>query len=91
MEFTVTIDPETNTLHCNLIRAKGLRGMDINGLCDSYCRAQLLPVTSGKVNFFLSTSACNFNFVYFSTSAINSEHCKQYSVSDKKHIKYAVQ
>jgi rabphilin-3A len=50
MEFTVTIDPETNTLHCNLIRAKGLRGMDINGLCDSYCRAQLLPVTSGKVS-----------------------------------------
>jgi rabphilin-3A len=53
MEFTVTIDPETNTLHCNLIRAKGLRGMDINGLCDSYCRVQLLPVTSGKVSYFL--------------------------------------
>lgn len=52
MEFNVTLDPETNTLHCNLIRAKGLRGMDINGLCDSYCRAQLLPVTSGKVSIF---------------------------------------
>jgi len=49
MEFTVTFDPETNTLHCYLIRAKGLKGMDINGLCDSYCRAQLLPVSSGKV------------------------------------------
>ncbi|XP_065334812.1 rabphilin-3A isoform X2 [Cloeon dipterum] len=47
MEFAVTFDPETNTLHCGLIRAKGLRAMDVNGLSDSYCRAQLLPA-SGK-------------------------------------------
>ncbi|XP_059486498.1 rabphilin-3A isoform X2 [Neocloeon triangulifer] len=48
MQFSVTFDPQTSTLHCCLIRAKGLRGMDVNGLCDSYCRAQLLPSTSGK-------------------------------------------
>ncbi|KAF4527374.1 hypothetical protein B566_EDAN017230 [Ephemera danica] len=35
-------------LHCCLHRAKGLRSMDINGLCDPYCRAQLLPVAGGK-------------------------------------------
>ncbi|XP_044870479.1 double C2-like domain-containing protein alpha [Mauremys mutica] len=43
LEFDLLYDPESCTLHCTILRAKGLKPMDFNGLADPYVKLHLLP------------------------------------------------
>ncbi|TSM28105.1 Rabphilin-3A [Bagarius yarrelli] len=46
LEFSLLFEEENHTLHCNIIRAKGLKSMDSNGLADPYVKLHLLPGAS---------------------------------------------
>ncbi|XP_048089187.1 LOW QUALITY PROTEIN: double C2-like domain-containing protein alpha [Alosa alosa] len=43
LEFDLRYETETSSLHCTVIRAKGLKPMDFNGLADPYVKLHLLP------------------------------------------------
>ncbi|XP_051845138.1 double C2-like domain-containing protein alpha isoform X1 [Antechinus flavipes] len=43
LEFDLLYDQATCTLHCSILRAKGLKPMDFNGLADPYVKLHLLP------------------------------------------------
>ncbi|XP_039620788.1 double C2-like domain-containing protein alpha isoform X1 [Polypterus senegalus] len=43
LEFTLLYDRHTSSLHCTIIKAKGLKPMDFNGLADPYVKLHLLP------------------------------------------------
>ncbi|XKL64863.1 hypothetical protein PGB90_004949 [Kerria lacca] len=42
--LSIQYDPDANSLHISLHNAKGLKGTDINGLSDPFCKLNLLPV-----------------------------------------------
>ncbi|XDV17684.1 hypothetical protein PO909_023510 [Leuciscus waleckii] len=46
LEFTLLYDQGNSSLHCNIIKAKGLKPMDSNGLADPYIKLHLLPGAS---------------------------------------------
>ncbi|XP_077164175.1 rabphilin-3A isoform X2 [Paroedura picta] len=46
LEFSLLYDPENSSLHCAIIKAKGLKPMDSNGLADPYVKLHLLPGAS---------------------------------------------
>ncbi|XP_030631536.1 double C2-like domains, gamma [Chanos chanos] len=46
LEFSLLFDQENNCLHCTILRAKGLKAMDSNGLADPYVKLHLLPGAS---------------------------------------------
>ncbi|XP_054613498.1 rabphilin-3A isoform X2 [Dunckerocampus dactyliophorus] len=46
LEFSVVYEQERHELHCCIIRAKGLKPMDSNGLADPYVKLHLLPGAS---------------------------------------------
>ncbi|XP_049907980.1 rabphilin-3A-like isoform X2 [Epinephelus moara] len=46
LEFSLLYEQESNSLHCCIIRAKGLKPMDSNGLADPYIKLHLLPGAS---------------------------------------------
>ncbi|XP_035247958.1 rabphilin-3A-like isoform X1 [Anguilla anguilla] len=46
LEFSLMFEQESSTLHCSIIRAKGLKPMDSNGLADPYVKLHLLPGAS---------------------------------------------
>ncbi|XP_013867528.1 rabphilin-3A isoform X1 [Austrofundulus limnaeus] len=46
LEFSLHYDQESNSLHCSIIKAKGLKPMDSNGLADPYVKLHLLPGAS---------------------------------------------
>ncbi|XP_038263187.1 double C2-like domain-containing protein alpha [Dermochelys coriacea] len=43
LEFDLLYDPDSCTLTCTVLRAKGLKPMDFNGLADPYVKLHLLP------------------------------------------------
>ncbi|KAJ7994264.1 hypothetical protein DPEC_G00264080 [Dallia pectoralis] len=46
LEFCLLYEQETNSLHCSILKAKGLKPMDSNGLADPYVKLHLLPGAS---------------------------------------------
>ncbi|XP_067395595.1 rabphilin-3A isoform X2 [Emydura macquarii macquarii] len=46
LEFSLLYDQDKSSLHCTLIKAKGLKPMDSNGLADPYVKLHLLPGAS---------------------------------------------
>ncbi|KAA8578852.1 hypothetical protein FQN60_005320 [Etheostoma spectabile] len=46
LEFSLLYEQESNSLHCSILRAKGLKPMDSNGLADPYIKLHLLPGAS---------------------------------------------
>ncbi|XP_037113367.1 double C2-like domain-containing protein alpha [Syngnathus acus] len=46
LEFELRYEQATSQLHCTVIRAKGLKPMDFNGLADPYVKVHLLPGAS---------------------------------------------
>uniref|UniRef100_A0A3Q3W718 C2 domain-containing protein n=1 Tax=Mola mola TaxID=94237 RepID=A0A3Q3W718_MOLML len=46
LEFSLLYEQERHTLHCSIVRAKGLKPMDSNGLADPYVKLHLLPGAS---------------------------------------------
>ncbi|XP_026153370.1 rabphilin-3A [Mastacembelus armatus] len=46
LEFSLLYEQETHALHCCIIKAKGLKPMDSNGLADPYVKLHLLPGAS---------------------------------------------
>ncbi|XP_072244358.1 rabphilin-3A-like [Leuresthes tenuis] len=46
LEFSLLFEQESNSLHCSILKAKGLKPMDSNGLADPYVKLHLLPGAS---------------------------------------------
>ncbi|XP_015248959.1 PREDICTED: double C2-like domain-containing protein alpha [Cyprinodon variegatus] len=46
LEFELKYDQSCSELHCTVLRAKGLKPMDFNGLADPYVKLHLLPGAS---------------------------------------------
>ncbi|XP_067376186.1 rabphilin-3A-like isoform X1 [Channa argus] len=46
LEFSLLYDQESNSLHCSILKGKGLKPMDSNGLADPYVKLHLLPGAS---------------------------------------------
>ncbi|XP_063310284.1 rabphilin-3A isoform X2 [Pelobates fuscus] len=46
LEFSLLFDQGNSSLHCTIIKAKGLKPMDSNGLADPYVKLHLLPGAS---------------------------------------------
>ncbi|XP_034236725.1 rabphilin-3A isoform X2 [Thrips palmi] len=64
VELSLLYDRHSGCLHCRLLRAKGLKSTDINGLADPFCKLNLLPI--GNKNNRLRTQTihktCNPEF-----------------------------
>ncbi|KAG7459907.1 hypothetical protein MATL_G00215450 [Megalops atlanticus] len=43
LEFSLLYEKDTSSLHCTILKAKGLKPMDFNGLADPYVKLHLLP------------------------------------------------
>ncbi|XP_076857088.1 double C2-like domain-containing protein alpha [Brachyhypopomus gauderio] len=43
LEFDLLYESASSSLHCTILRAKGLKSMDFNGLADPYVKLHLLP------------------------------------------------
>ncbi|XP_061196421.1 rabphilin-3A-like isoform X1 [Saccostrea echinata] len=46
LEMSLLYDANNNALHCTIVRARGLKAMDSNGLSDPYVKLHLLPGAS---------------------------------------------
>ncbi|XP_060765356.1 rabphilin-3A [Neoarius graeffei] len=67
LEFSLLYEEGNNTLHCNIIRAKGLKPMDSNGLADPYVKLHLLPGASKSSKLRTKTLRNTLNPVWNET------------------------
>jgi len=49
IEFSIAYDEATTNLLLNVIKAKKIKGMDANGLSDSFCRVSIIPPPGGRI------------------------------------------
>ncbi|KAK7125296.1 hypothetical protein R3I93_020852 [Phoxinus phoxinus] len=64
LEFILLYEEEKNELHCNIIKAKGLKPMDSNGLADPYVKLHLLPGASKSNKLRTKTLRTTLNPVW---------------------------
>ncbi|KAG1971291.1 double C2-like domain-containing protein alpha [Pimephales promelas] len=64
LEFSLLYEEEKNELHCNIIKAKGLKPMDSNGLADPYVKLHLLPGASKSNKLRTKTLRTTLNPVW---------------------------
>ncbi|XP_056323292.1 rabphilin-3A isoform X1 [Danio aesculapii] len=67
LEFSLLYTEERNELHCNIIKAKGLKPMDSNGLADPYVKLHLLPGASKSNKLRTKTLRTTLNPVWNET------------------------
>uniref|UniRef100_A0A7N6A7K7 Rabphilin 3A homolog (mouse), b n=1 Tax=Anabas testudineus TaxID=64144 RepID=A0A7N6A7K7_ANATE len=67
LEFSLLYDQENHALHCCIIRAKGLKPMDSNGLADPYVKLHLLPGASKSNKLRTKTLKTTLNPVWNET------------------------
>ncbi|XP_067339806.1 rabphilin-3A isoform X2 [Channa argus] len=67
LEFSLLYDQETHALHCSIIKAKGLKPMDSNGLADPYVKLHLLPGASKSNKLRTKTLKTTLNPVWNET------------------------
>uniref|UniRef100_A0A672SMN7 Rabphilin-3A-like n=1 Tax=Sinocyclocheilus grahami TaxID=75366 RepID=A0A672SMN7_SINGR len=67
LEFSLLYEEEKNELHCNIIKGKGLKPMDSNGLADPYVKLHLLPGASKSNKLRTKTIRTTLNPVWNET------------------------
>ncbi|XP_041915888.1 double C2-like domain-containing protein beta [Alosa sapidissima] len=67
LEFSLLYEGETSSLHCSIIKAKGLKPMDSNGLADPYVKLHLLPGASKANKLRTKTKKNTLNPVWNET------------------------
>ncbi|XP_026120604.1 rabphilin-3A-like [Carassius auratus] len=67
LDFSLLYEEEKNELHCNIIKAKGLKPMDSNGLADPYVKLHLLPGASKSNKLRTKTIRTTLNPVWNET------------------------
>ncbi|KAF3849230.1 hypothetical protein F7725_015727 [Dissostichus mawsoni] len=67
LEFSLLYEQETHTLHCCVIKAKGLKSMDSNGFADPYVKLHLLPGASKSNKLRTKTLKTTLNPVWNET------------------------
>uniref|UniRef100_A0A8C6KXS8 Rabphilin 3A homolog n=1 Tax=Nothobranchius furzeri TaxID=105023 RepID=A0A8C6KXS8_NOTFU len=67
LEFSLLYEQETHVLQCCIIRAKGLKPMDSNGLADPYVKLHLLPGASKSNKLRTKTLKTTLNPVWNET------------------------
>ena len=55
LEISLRYEPAAQCLQCKVLRARGLRAMDIHGLADPFCELNILPMTSSVTTKRLKT------------------------------------
>uniref|UniRef100_A0A672T9B7 Rabphilin-3A-like n=1 Tax=Sinocyclocheilus grahami TaxID=75366 RepID=A0A672T9B7_SINGR len=65
--FSLLYEEEKNELQCNIIKAKGLKPMDSNGLADPYVKLHLLPGASKSNKLRTKTIRTTLNPVWNET------------------------
>ncbi|KAI3361855.1 hypothetical protein L3Q82_002186 [Scortum barcoo] len=69
LEFSLLYEQENHVLHCCIIKAKGLKPMDSNGLADPYVKLHLLPGASKSNKLRTKTLKNTLNPVWNETLA----------------------
>uniref|UniRef100_A0A8C6TC27 Rabphilin 3A homolog (mouse), b n=1 Tax=Neogobius melanostomus TaxID=47308 RepID=A0A8C6TC27_9GOBI len=67
LEFSLMYEQESHTLQCCIIKAKGLKPMDSNGLADPYVKLHLLPGASKSNKLRTKTLKTTLNPVWNET------------------------
>ncbi|XP_049460422.1 rabphilin-3A [Epinephelus fuscoguttatus] len=67
LEFSLLYEQENHTLHCCIVKAKGLKPMDSNGLADPYVKLHLLPGASKSNKLRTKTLKATLNPVWNET------------------------
>ncbi|NXO56508.1 RP3A protein, partial [Aramus guarauna] len=93
LEFSLLYDQENSSLHCTLIKAKGLKPMDSNGLADPYVKLHLLPGASKSNKLRTKTLRNTRNPVWNETlvyHGITDEDMQRKTLRQAEHLGYPV-
>ncbi|GAB0197066.1 rabphilin-3A [Grus japonensis] len=93
LEFSLLYDQENSSLHCTLIKAKGLKPMDSNGLADPYVKLHLLPGASKSNKLRTKTLRNTRNPVWNETlvyHGITDEDMQRKTLRQAEHLRISV-